>query len=70
MVDFIKYMILIFLSERKSNKIRLKFKTSIANGCIFYGVDNIFLNFNVSIGRNSLFSAEKGIIRIGKKYIF
>jgi galactoside O-acetyltransferase len=55
---------------KSSRELRSKFKASIESGCIFYGVDNIFLNLNVSIGRNSLFSAENGLIKIGENTSF
>jgi galactoside O-acetyltransferase len=73
-MSFLKYVInlikLNFSQSKTSFNLRLKFSAAIENGCVFYGVDNIFLNLNVSVGKNSLFSAEKGIIRIGENTSF
>ena len=73
-MSFLKYVInlikLNFSQSKTSFNLGLKFSAAIESGCVFYGVDNIFLNLNVSVGRNSLFSAEKGIIRIGENTSF
>ena len=68
--------IFLYLIKTKINEIKIsrnlitKFGTFIENGCVFYGLENIFFDTNVSIGRNSLFSGEGGEIKVGKNTSF
>ena len=65
--EFIKF---ILNFENSSIILRKKFNTIILQNCIFYGSENIHFDTNVSIGANSLFSAEGGQIQVGSNTSF
>lgn len=65
------YLLRLKLNDVKTSfNVNLKFNTSIENGCVFYGVNNMYFNIKVTIGRNSLFSAENGKINVGANTSF
>jgi acetyltransferase-like isoleucine patch superfamily enzyme len=67
----IYYLFRSIIKELNASRfLTLKYGTYIDNRCVFYGSENIYFDHNVSIGTNSLFSAEGGEIKVGENTSF